>query len=84
MTSNNINPMDINIRNIASVFDVMDNDSVESLIAKYTGHMVQKELSEVFGVHETTFNGWWKNNKYPDYAKIILGLIKAFEDLKII
>ena len=82
MGGTDMNLMNINIRNFADKFDEINNESVEDLISRYTGALSQKEISEGFGVHETTVNGWWKNNKYPDYAKIIMGLIKSFEDLK--
>ena len=82
MFNNTTDPMDINIKNIASLFDDMDNEWIDFLVREHTGYISQKDLSKVFGVRESTFNGWVNSNKYPDYAKIIFGLFIAFENLK--
>ena len=53
MSSNDIQSINTSIQTLISKFEEINNDSVDDLMMRYTGPLVQKELSGIFGVHET-------------------------------
>lgn len=84
MMDPNFEPNELSLKNISNLFGNMNDAFFEYLIEDHveTEGMSQRELGNIFGVGESTYNAWVKNRKYPDYAKIIFGMYITFENLK--
>ncbi len=57
-------------------------DKYKTLIKDGILPRTQKEQSVIFGVKESTLNGWVNNDSFPEYAKVIVDLTEANHGLE--
>ena len=65
-----------------NLIDVNTKEAYELMIEQKLLPDTQKESSKVFGVRESTLNGWVNNDNFSDQAKSIMKMIVETNDLK--
>jgi len=51
-------------------FEILNNLVERGIMPK-----TQKGQAKIFGVRESTINGWINKNQFPDYARVIMSLL---------